>query len=573
MIGPQWTYSPYVIVFLVSAVTSFVVAAYVVRHPRTELTDRTTATLVVLLLLAAEWSLAYLFRLISVGQHAKLTWVVVEYAGSGFMAVGWFVLAVEYAGYGSRLTSRRILLLAIEPALAFVLVATNPGHGLMWSDVQLATVGSITVLERTFGPWFYVHIAYSYTLIVIGGYLFVEAFLASETPYRGQIAALTGAVIAPFVGNLGFVFDLGFLSRIEFTSAGFTLGSVLLVYGIYRYRLLDLTPISHAITVENLRDAYVVVDRDHRIVHTNPVAQDLFGIESDAIGDPAERILSRSADLFETETGSGAARREVVIDGEGGKRYFEALVTPIANHRLLGWSLLFREITDHKRRERELQRQNDRLDEFASVVAHDLRNPMNVARGRLALARDGSESEHLEIASRSLDRIETIVDDTLTLARQGKSVGELEDVELRTVARRCWQTVSTADAELVVEADLTVRADPGRLQHVMENLLRNAVEHAGDDVTVRLGPLARDGFYVEDDGPGIPAERRDRVFDPGETSETDGTGLGLTIVNRIAEAHGWEVSVTEGREGGARFEFTGVDVVSPNASVLDSEDT
>ncbi|WP_318571050.1 histidine kinase N-terminal 7TM domain-containing protein [Salinigranum marinum] len=560
MTGGQWAYSPHVVPFLVSALVSTVLAVYIARHPRTDLTDRTALTLTVLLVLAAEWSVAYLFRLISVGQQAKLTWVLVEYAGSGFLPVGWFLLAVEYAGYGSRLTPRRVVLLTIEPFLAFLLVATNPTHQLMWTDVQLAMVGSITVLDRAFGPWFYLHIAYSYTLIVVGSVLFVKAFVGSERPYRGQIAALTGAVVAPFAGNVGFVFDLGFFSRIEFTSAGFTVACAFLAFAIVRYRLLDLTPISHAVTVGNIRDAYVVVNREHRVVYVNPAAGELFDVDPGSIGGSVEATLPIPTELF-VEWESEPIRREVVIEREGEKRYLDGVVTPIVGSRMRGWSVIFRDVTERRKRERELRRQNERLDEFASVVAHDLRNPMNVAQGRVALAREGSENEHLEIAAESLRRIETIIDDTLTLARQGKSVGELESVGLQPVVEQCWGIVSTADAELTVEGTLTVRADPGRLRHIVENLLRNAVEHGGDDVTVRVGPLA-DGFYVEDDGPGVPDEIRGAVFEPGYTDSRGGVGLGLTIVKRIAEAHGWSVTLTEGRKRGARFEFTGVDVAS-----------
>ncbi|WP_173862757.1 sensor histidine kinase [Salinigranum rubrum] len=245
-------------------------------------------------------------------------------------------------------------------------------------------------------------------------------------------------------------------------------------------------------------------------------------------------------------------------------------MTPIANSRLLGWSVVFRDITAHKRHQRELQRQNGRLDEFASVVAHDLRNPLSVAQGRVTLARRESDSEHLESATRSLDRIETIVDDTLTLARQGKSVGQMDPVDLRAVVEGCWRTVSTDDARLDVAADATVRADPDRLRHIVENLVRNSVEHGGPDVAIGVGPIGDEGFYVEDNGPGIPEETRQTIFDPAYTTDRNGVGLGLTIVKRIAEAHGWTVTVTEGSMGGARFEFRGVEVVSEPASAPDS---
>ncbi|MFC7043878.1 sensor histidine kinase [Halonotius sp. GCM10025705] len=105
-----------------------------------------------------------------------------------------------------------------------------------------------------------------------------------------------------------------------------------------------------------------------------------------------------------------------------------------------------------------------------------------------------------------------------------------------------------------------ITGDPGRLQHIFENLFRNAIEHGGTDVTIRVGQIDTHGIYVEDTGSGIPEDAREAVFDAGHTSTSGGTGFGLTIVKRIAEAHGWEVKIVEGIDGGARFEFTGVDI-------------
>jgi len=219
-----------------------------------------------------------------------------------------------------------------------------------------------------------------------------------------------------------------------------------------------------------------------------------------------------------------------------------------------------RSALDRVERERALRRENDRLEEFASVVSHDLRNPLEIALGRTALLQQELDSEHLEEIDDALNRMTAIVEDTLTLARQGRTVGETERVPLTTLLGRCWDTVDAADATLDVEDDLAVRADRDRLRHVFENLFRNAVDHAGPDVAVRVGRLDG-GFFVADDGPGIPEAERERVFEPGHTGADGGTGFGLTIVKRIAGAHGWTVRVVESDEGGARFEFTGVDVV------------
>ncbi|MFT4889643.1 MAG: PAS domain S-box-containing protein [Halobacteriales archaeon] len=220
------------------------------------------------------------------------------------------------------------------------------------------------------------------------------------------------------------------------------------------------------------------------------------------------------------------------------------------------------DITDLKRREEELRRENERLERFASVVSHDLRNPLTVAAGELELAREKCESPHLDEIAGSLDRMETIIENVLTMARQGRFVeaSELEPVELASVAGECWYTVETADADLEVATTATVTADADRLQRVLENLFRNAIDHGGGDVTITVGDIDGAGFYVADDGPGIPPDDREQVFESGYSTTDDGTGFGLAIVRELVDAHDWTVSVTESAAGGARFEVTSVDL-------------
>jgi PAS domain S-box-containing protein len=215
------------------------------------------------------------------------------------------------------------------------------------------------------------------------------------------------------------------------------------------------------------------------------------------------------------------------------------------------------QLRDH---ERELEQQNERLEAFTSVVSHDLRNPLNIARGRLELAREENESEHLAAIERAHERMDTLITDLLTLARDGETVTDREPVALAPLVESCWTNVETADARLVTDIDRTVLASESRLKQVFENLIRNAVEHGGADVTVTVGALA-DGFFVADDGPGIPVDDRDAVFEAGYSTSDQGTGFGLSIVKQVVAAHGWEVSVGESADGGARFEITGVSFV------------
>ena len=207
-------------------------------------------------------------------------------------------------------------------------------------------------------------------------------------------------------------------------------------------------------------------------------------------------------------------------------------------------------------REAERERQRERLERFASMVSHDLRDPLQTAKATLAVARAGDEAA-LEELDGLFDRMDELIGDVLTLAKQGQTVGETEPVAVDEVAEAAWSTIEADRAALDIDVDAapTVSADPERLRTLFENLFRNAVEHAGADVTIRVGALDDTlGFYVADDGPGFGDVDADRLFEYGYSTEADNTGFGLNIVYDIVEAHGWAITATTGRDGGARFE-------------------
>jgi len=226
-----------------------------------------------------------------------------------------------------------------------------------------------------------------------------------------------------------------------------------------------------------------------------------------------------------------------------------------------GATVTLRDVTAREANRRALERQNERLEEFASFVSHDLRNPLGVAVGHLELARETGESSHFDAVERAHERMDSVVRGLLALAHDGEQASDPDPVSLPATVRRCRETVDADGLTLRVETESTVRADPDQLCHLLENLFRNVVEHAGPHSTVAVGDLD-DGFFVADDGPGIAPEDRDRVLEGRRATDDDGeTGLGLRIVGQVAAAHGWEVALTEAASGGARFEFTGVDVV------------
>jgi len=327
--------------------------------------------------------------------------------------------------------------------------------------------------------------------------------------------------------------------------------------------------------VENTPDGIAHVSESGEILAVNPSLADRLNADSESlVGSQLSAVFDDEVGARIVETGQrvvetgDAERTEDSYDG----RHFHNIFVPVETCSAHdSFQLISRDITQRREREKELERQNDRLESFASVVSHDLRNPLNVAQSSIELLNDETDSDHVDRIDRSLVRMGDIIEDVLALARQGETVNAPSPVDLETIAEDAWSHVDTDAVDLVVEANRRIEADASRLKQLLGNLFRNAVEHgstghqtAPDDAvehgqvsTITLGTMDG-GFIVADDGSGIPEAERDDVFDAGYSTARRGTGLGLAIVEEIATAHGWEVTVTESADGGARFEVTGV---------------
>lgn len=248
-------------------------------------------------------------------------------------------------------------------------------------------------------------------------------------------------------------------------------------------------------------------------------------------------------------------------------------------------------ITERKERERKLRQKNELLDEFASVVSHDVATPLGVIENKARLIEMTGETTHAGEIYEASERIQKLIDELRHLGQEGEEIGETEPVELQRVTREAWDSIAAPSAELTVNNSKPVDADRVRLRQLLENLLENSVEHgavslnsfdrtdpveqvstettqpseeseprADSDssrartLSVTVGTLPN-GFYVEDDGTGVPESERERIFDQGYTTVDEGAGLGLAIVSSVVDGHGWTIDVTDSEDGGARFEI------------------
>lgn len=323
--------------------------------------------------------------------------------------------------------------------------------------------------------------------------------------------------------------------------------------------------------------AIFMLDSDGMITAWPTPARTLYGYESESVlGNSLRELFADDGtaefdiDIDEDESHPDVAAmlaeaEDDTIDDEqwhqradGSVFWATMTISPLEHNE--EYTVISQDTTAKKQHERMLEHQNDRLKEFTDILAHDLRNPLQVIDGRLDLYQETGDPEHIESIEATTDRMEQLVDDLIRVARQGNIVTDPEPTDISDVIAMAWEgTGGTADrATLDYETARTVSADGNRLCELFENIFRNAVDHTESDVTVRVGALPG-GIYIEDDGPGIPEDIRGEVLDHGFTTREEGSGYGLSIVRTIANAHGWDVRVATADTGGARFEVTSIE--------------
>lgn len=333
---------------------------------------------------------------------------------------------------------------------------------------------------------------------------------------------------------------------------------------------------------ESIQDAVIeleIIDGDPIVRSVNPAFEDVFGFPPEEIrGEPLNDFIvpdehKDEAAHLDSRTSDGkyndAVLTRLTADGE---REFLYRGVPYEQDGNRYAFAVYSDITDQKRREAELERKNKQLDEFASILTHDLRNPINIAEGYVDQVKEPDNQECIELIERAHDRMKAIIDDTLTLTKESKAVENVETVSMTEIATSGWELVKTDGSELQIVDEFAVVGDSDRLNRLIENLFRNAIDHNDEAVTIRVGThdtsttaagtesAVDTAFYIADDGTGIPKPQRNKVFELGETTSREGTGLGLPIVKRIAEAHGWIVQIAESADGGAKFIFTNVNI-------------
>jgi signal transduction histidine kinase len=565
-----WQHTPYTIPLLISAVFASVIGRYIYRYR----TARGAVTLTLVFACVALWSLEYALELAVVGLGAKHFFANLQYISITTMPVLWLVFALQYTERNAWTRPRPIALLFSLPALTAIVAWTDYYFGLIRSQFETVYVDGAAVLSVVeYGPWFWLHTAYSYSLFLIGTLLILPFFFRAPHLYRGQLAACLIGVFAPWIANILYLFIPNPWPYLDLTPFAFIIMGLATTWGLFRFQLFDLVPTARHEVVERLRDGVAVFDTQDRLIDANPTVCTILELERGTIGLPATDALAAMSTIelpLRETTGD-----EVCLGPDGATRHYEVQVNELRDQseHLSGHLLVFHDITERKRAEDELVR-SQRLraaGELSLGVSHNLNNILTGILGPAHLLKEivteGEAAEYVDVILRSSQRARDLVH------RLRRTVEE-EGADLQAVylERAIHEAIKAAQPRWKDEPEVNgvlieikthfsdapiAAADSAGLHDILLNLFFNAVDAltTGGTITIRA---QRNNEYAElifsDSGIGMDEDTRRRVFEPFFTTKVNvGTGLGLSTAYATVQRWGGEITVESAPGKGTRF--------------------
>ncbi len=318
-----FVYSIYTLPLLIAAFVSLAVALYAWSR-------RSTPSAIALALMAlsiAEWSFGYALEIAGVAPATKILWGKIQYIGIATAPLFWLIFAFNHAHQGQRLNHQRMMLLALIPTLTILLAFTTEWHGWLWSKIAVSQNGSFSALKVSYGLWFWIHFAYSYLLLAAGAWIILRSIGKMQGLYRGQAAALIVAVISPWAANALYLSGHSPIPFLDITPFAFTLTVAGLAWGIFGFRLVDISPIARSQVVDAMHDGMIVLDMRGRVVDINKAAGLIIGLPAaQAIGKPADEILAPWPDILTRFRAAADTVAEVAIGQGAAQRIYQVRV-------------------------------------------------------------------------------------------------------------------------------------------------------------------------------------------------------------------------------------------------------
>lgn len=370
------------------------------------------------------WSTAYGFQLLSESIAAKTMWASVVWVGAIPATTLWLVFVLAYTGYGQLLTRRVLAALAVEPAVMLVLVAT--GSPLFVERYAFVGTGSTAVVVPEAGPLLTAHLLYTLVLGLVSLVFLVQQYVHRGRLYRQQTAILLSAALVTVTTAVLTATDVAPGPSVNLTPIFFSVTDVMILVALFRYRLLDVTPVAHSTMFEELRDGVLVVDGRRHIVEANSAANSLVDTDGSPVGASLARLAR--ADRVATLIERGGGCLEVEVDADGHPRFYEVTVTPATatEERAGYWLVVFRDVTEQRQTRAYFRALIENSRDIISVLDPDGRRTYSSPSVRHVLGYDPDDL----VGMRALDIVHPDdrphVQDAFQRVLEGDEVGRVE---------------------------------------------------------------------------------------------------------------------------------------------------
>ncbi|MCF7824632.1 MAG: PAS domain S-box protein [Candidatus Marinimicrobia bacterium] len=307
---------------------SFLISISVAVFSFTHRKSKSTIYLILLTLAISEWAFAGIFETAALSIDLKILWTRISYLGIVLTPLFYLLLALSHGQHENFLKKRLIALLALVPALTFIIAITPKFQQWLWLSISISENGNIGLYEHGF--WFYVNAFYSYLLILVGLALIFNNVRRISAPLRGQNFTLLLGASLPLVANVIYVFNINPIPGLDWTPVAFSISSLLLALGILRFDLLKIVPVARDLMVDTIVEGVMVLDMDNRIVDLNPAMSQIIDQDiENALGSSASVVFENWPELLSSLNEYFEFQNRFVTKIGGQESFFEVRVSTI----------------------------------------------------------------------------------------------------------------------------------------------------------------------------------------------------------------------------------------------------
>jgi PAS domain S-box-containing protein len=362
----HWQFNPYALLLAGSAFVSGLVAVYA-WHRRSA---PGAIPLTMLGLGAAWWSLGHAAATGFEDLQIRIFLAKAQYLGIATVPLSVFTLVLQYVGLEKWITRRNMALLSIVPALTILLAWTNEGHKFIWTDFEVMPYGAAYILNLKYGGFFWFYTTYAYVQVLAAIALMVRAVIRSSHLLRLQSLTILFGTLLPLIGNFLYLANWNPFPHLDLTPFGYSLSGLVLVWGLFRYRLFDIVPVAHDTIVKSMVDGMLVLDVLDRAVDINPAMQDILNVSyGQSLGQSVSALLGSWPDLLRCLQDGADTSSAVTLERDGEPCYYDLRISPLVDRRgrLTGRLVVLRDITARLQAEKALQVYADRLEVMREI--------------------------------------------------------------------------------------------------------------------------------------------------------------------------------------------------------------